>query len=87
MIQHLLVVLIFVLCLWFVIRRIAHTVNRAKNNDPRCITCSEAHCPMLHTRKTSQCTCQDTGLPKSDQKRIYCKKKRKKTDINLAIQK
>ena len=75
MIQHLLVAIIFALCLWFVIRRIAHTVNRAKNNDPRCLTCNDAHCPLRHTREASQCTCQGTKTTKKRQKEHLLQKK------------
>ena len=59
MLQHLLVTIIFILCLWMVIRRIARTVKRARNNDPRCLTCSDTHCPLRRTHESAQSTCHN----------------------------
>ena len=64
MLQHLLVIIIFALCLWIVIRRIIRMVRRARNNDARCLTCSETNCPLRHTHKSNQCTCGDTETGK-----------------------
>ena len=64
MLQHLFVAIIFVLCLWMVIHRIARTVARARNNAPRCLTCTDTHCPLRHSNEPSTCTCKGTKAEK-----------------------
>lgn len=44
--QHLIVALIFALCLYIIVRRIARMVSRAKKGDSRCSTCTDASCPL-----------------------------------------
>ena len=51
MFQHLVVVLVFILCLYFVVQRIARIVSRARKNEQRCETCTEASCPLRQTVK------------------------------------
>ena len=46
MLQHTLVGLIFAACLWHVIRRIARSIKRVRNNDPCCLTCTDTACPL-----------------------------------------
>ena len=88
MLQHIIVLIIFLMCLWIVIRDIAHMVRRARNNDPRCLTCSESNCPLRHLHKSSQCTFKDAVKgEKNDEKSVYRKKQEKNSVINLAIQK
>lgn len=44
--QHFIVIVIFALCLFWVVRRIVRMVSRAKKGDPRCTTCTETSCPL-----------------------------------------
>ncbi len=44
--QHLIVIIIFALCLFWVVRRIIRTVSQAKKGDARCATCTETSCPL-----------------------------------------
>ena len=44
--QHIVVILVFALCLFWVVRRIVRMVSRAKKGDPRCATCTETSCPL-----------------------------------------
>ena len=73
--QHLLVTLIFAACLWLVISRIARMVARARNNDPRCLTCSETNCPLHKAQEMQKGKC---GCCKTDEK----EKKTKNTPKN-----
>ena len=57
MLQHLLVTLVFALCLYFVVRRIVHFVSRVKQNDVRCNTCTETSCPLRKAGGAKQCEC------------------------------
>lgn len=59
MFQHLIVVLVFALCLYFVVRRIVRIVAHAKKNEPRCETCTELSCPLRQTVK--KCSCKGTS--------------------------
>lgn len=75
--QHLLVTLIFATCLWLVIRRIARTV--ARNNDSRCLTCSETNCPLHKAQDTQKrkCGCCETDEKEEKTKNTpkNCKKR------------
>jgi flagellar biogenesis protein FliO len=51
MFQHLIVALVFALCLYFVAQRIVRIVSRARKNEQRCETCTEASCPLRQTVK------------------------------------
>ena len=56
--QHLIVILIFALCICFVVLRIVRMVSRAKKGDARCLTCTEESCPLHGTAskaKTGGC--------------------------------
>lgn len=59
MLQHLLVTLIFVVCLYVVIRRIARIVSSAKKGEPRCDTCTETSCPLRDAARNKKrgCSC------------------------------
>ena len=46
MLQHLIVLIIFAVCLCLVVRRIVRIVLRARKDDPRCDTCTETSCPL-----------------------------------------
>ena len=56
MFQHLIVIAVFAICLYFVVRRIVRIVSRAKKNDPRCETCTETSCPLREAAK-KRCDC------------------------------
>ena len=58
MLQHLLVILVFVLCLFFVVRRLVRFMFRAKRNEVGCNTCTEQSCPLRNVGK-KQCCCED----------------------------
>ena len=57
MLQHLLVTLIFVVCLYVVIRRIARIVSSAKKGEPRCDTCTETSCPLRDAARNKKRGC------------------------------
>lgn len=58
MLQHLIVILIFALCLYFVVRRIVRIVSQAKKGDSRCINCTETSCPLRGaSSKIKKCDC------------------------------
>ena len=58
MLQHLIVTLIFVVCLFFVVRRTARIISRAKKGASQCDTCTEVSCPLRNaSSKTKKCDC------------------------------
>lgn len=57
MLQHLLVTLIFVACLYLVIRRIVRIISSAKKGEPRCDTCTETSCPLRDAVRGKKCGC------------------------------
>ena len=62
--QHLIVAIIFALCLYLVIRRIARIVSRARKGDPRCDTCTETNCPLHQAYAKRSCDCGCGGAKK-----------------------
>lgn len=57
MLQHLLVTLVFALCIFFVVRRVVRFVSRTKRNEVRCDTCTEVSCPLRKVGKSKLCDC------------------------------
>ena len=55
--QHLVVALIFAICLYLVVRRVMRIISRAKHNTPHCNTCTETSCPLREATK-KKCTCE-----------------------------
>lgn len=55
--QHLVVAVIFAICLYWVVRRILRTISRAKHNTPHCDTCTETSCPLREAAKKKKCDC------------------------------
>ena len=53
--QHLVVALIFVICLYLVVRRVMRNISRAKHDTPHCDTCTETSCPLRETTKKAKC--------------------------------
>ena len=57
MVQHIIVAIVFAICLFLIIRRIAHIVANAKKGNPKCSTCTETQCPLRQTYNDSLCEC------------------------------
>lgn len=58
MFQHLIVTLVFALCLYFVVWRVIRIVSQAKKDDSRCVTCTETSCPLKKASSTmGKCNC------------------------------
>ncbi len=56
MLQHLIVIAIFSVCLYWVVRRIVRLVLRARKGDSRCDTCTETSCPLREvSSKAKKC--------------------------------
>lgn len=76
--QHLIVTLIFAVCLYLVIRRVARIISRARKGDPKCDTCTEADCPLRQANREVQCGCgcgnTATKGSRSNKKTGNCKK-------------
>lgn len=74
MLQHLIVALVFIVCLGLVIRRVIRMVTQARRGDARCLTCTETGCPLhhAHTAQASQCSCSE-GKKRADIRK-NCKK-------------
>lgn len=55
--QHLVVALIFVICLYLVVRRVMRIISRAKHDTPHCDTCTETSCPLreIDGNKSTPC--------------------------------
>ena len=71
--QHLIVAIIFAICLYLVIHRVARTISRARKGDPRCDTCTETNCPLHQANEHSSCNCGCKDIQGN----------KHKTDINL----
>ena len=54
MLQHLIVFIIFAVCMYFVIRGVVRIMARAKKNEPKCDTCTETSCPLRETCRTAK---------------------------------
>jgi len=65
MMQHLIVSLIFVVCVGLVMRRIRRLMSQAKKNVAKCDTCTETSCPLRE-------------LARSNMRGSDCKRKSKK---------
>lgn len=59
MIQHILVTLVFAVCLYWVVRSIARIVSSARKGESRCDTCTETTCPLRNATRTKDdgCNC------------------------------
>lgn len=59
MFQHVVVFVIFALCLYWVVRRIVRLMSRVKKGNPRCETCTEGSCPLRDASlKSKKCGCR-----------------------------
>lgn len=67
--QHLIVVIIFTVCLYLIIRRIVRTISRTRKGELRCATCSETNCPLYQAYES---TC-DCGCGEAKKKEIISK--------------
>ena len=79
--QHLLVGLVFALCLYWLIRHIVRYLSHVKKGKAKCSTCSDTSCPLCCAQVS---TC---GEGKHEKKKSVIKNCKKKVDINLSIQK
>ena len=59
--QHLLVTLIFAVCLCLVLRRVVRTVKNARKGASHCDTCTDSSCPLREAAKgcNKGATCHD----------------------------
>ncbi len=57
MLQHLIVTLIFAVCLYFAARHVSRIISRPKKGEPKCSTCTETDCPLRQASKSSPCGC------------------------------
>lgn len=71
--QHLIVAIIFTVCLYLIIRRIVRFISRTRKGNLRCSTCSETSCP-LHQAYESTGDCGCGGTKKKDIISKNCKK-------------
>ena len=46
MIQHIIIGIIFIVCLYFVIRRVMRYLSQAQKGEARCNNCTEDTCPL-----------------------------------------
>ena len=81
MLQHLLVGLIFVVCVYWIVRHVVRYLSHVRKGKVQCGTCTETSCP-LHGTQMRACT---DG--KHKKKGSVIKNCKKKDDINLSIQK
>ena len=54
MFQHLVVGVLFLLCLYFVARRIVRVFSRTKHEDSHCCCCTETSCPLCQASQTNK---------------------------------
>lgn len=52
MIQHLVVGVVFVVCLYLIVCRVVRIVSRAKRGDGGCDTCTDTSCPLREVKKS-----------------------------------
>ncbi|MBR6628626.1 MAG: hypothetical protein IKL03_01520 [Bacteroidaceae bacterium] len=57
MLQHIIVSIVFAVCLYLVVRRVARIISRAKRGEAKCDTCTETDCPLRQAGKNAQCEC------------------------------
>lgn len=57
MLQHLIVTLIFAVCLYLAVRHVSRIISRAKKGESKCYTCTETDCPLRQVGKSSPCGC------------------------------
>lgn len=79
--QHLIVAIIFAICLYLAIRRVARTISRARKGDPRCDTCTETNCPLHQGYEHSLCNCDYKELQGNKHKNDIVLKNCKKTRL------
>lgn len=77
--QHFIVAIVFALCLYWVIRRIAHIVSRARKGEPRCGTCTETNCPLhqAYANPSRDCDCGGAKKEKTEDTVVCIHKSRK----------
>ena len=76
MFQHLIVTLIFAVCLYLVIRRIVRYMSRARKGYAKCSTCTETSCPLHEAYKENYCKCEGHTTKKKMFFSKNCKKSR-----------
>ena len=78
MLQHLIVTLIFAVCLYLAVRHVTRIISRAKKGESKCYTCTETDCPLRQASKSSSCgcSCGNTATKGSKNNKIpeNCKK-------------
>lgn len=74
MIQHIIVGIIFIVCLYFVIRRVMRYLSQAKKGEARCNSCTEDTCPLYQAFQKKNCDCSDKETPKKCDIIKNCKK-------------
>ena len=67
MIQHIIVIIIFSVCLYIVIRHVIRRFSQAKKGNIKCGTCTEISCPLHQANQNKKCNCNgEADIKKSD---------------------
>ena len=64
--QHLIVIIIFAVCILLIIYRITQTISHAKKGAPHCNTCIEINCPLHQANVYSNNHCDYRGTKKNN---------------------
>ena len=72
--QHIIVGIVFAVCIYLIARRIMRIVSRAKKGDAKCHTCTETSCPLHEAYETKKCCHETTKVKKNVLIAKNCKK-------------